>query len=808
MSTVSAAAPIARKPLYTSLFVQVLVALLLGIVLGMAVPDFAVSLKIFSDAFLKLISMIVAPIVFCVVVHGIAGAGDLKKVGRVGVKALIYFEVMTTIALIVGLLLAYLFGPGHGMNIDPSTLDAKALTTVSDNAHKLQGGGIGSFLLNIIPTTSFDALARNDVLQVLFFAILFGVSLALVGGEKGERINSLIDAVSTVLFRAMGLIVRLAPFGVLGAVAYTVGKYGVGSLKQLISLVALFYVSVTIFVLGVLGGVMALAGLNIFKFLGYLREELTIVLATASSDAVLPQIMRKLERLGVKDSVVGLVIPTGYSFNLDAFSIYLTLAVVFIAQATNTPLSLGDLLAGARRVAGHLQGRAWRSRLRHRDPRRHAERRAEHSRDRPRAGAVGRLVHRHGPRARQSDRQLRRHRRDRGVGRRPRPRQGAARARGRRTGGRDGGVIYPRHCERSEAIQSPGTDWIASSQVLLAMTNEHSARRLARPKILDQPQQHPRAGVGIGGLDMLVRMMADAAAAAHEHHGDIGDVDHRHAVMPCPARQLEDAKTFCRDGFGHLDLQPGRAGHGAVFMGDVDLQRKFAAFGDLFDLPDDIGHRHLAMRVGRRAHVDGERNPPRDHIGGAGHRVDIADGADQPALVGAAKFLDRNDAFGGARQRVAPQRHRHRAGVTGHAGHAHREAGGAGYRGHHADRQVLLLQHRSLLDVQFDISDATRGARAPPRRYDRDRGRNWSSASRIEIPARSLAPSTLSSNVPATARLPSSVEAKRMPSSSAKPVTSTANGSRFPRLLRSATQEIAVISPSGPSHLPASRTVS
>src|ERR1700688_3618555 len=284
-----------RKPLYTSLFVQVLAALVLGIVLGMAAPEFAVGLKIFSDAFLKLISMIVAPVVFCVVVHGIAGAGDLKKVGRVGGKALVYFEVMTTVALIVGLVLAYAFGPGHGMNIDPSTLDAKALNTYADNAHKLKGGGIGSFLMNIIPTTSFDALSRNDVLQVLFFAILFGTSLALVGGEKGEKITSLIDAVSTVLFRTMGLIVRVAPLGVLGAVAYTVGQYGVGSLKQLISLVALFYVAVAIFVLGVLGAVMALAGLNIFKFLAYLREELTIVLATASSDAVLPQIMRKLE---------------------------------------------------------------------------------------------------------------------------------------------------------------------------------------------------------------------------------------------------------------------------------------------------------------------------------------------------------------------------------------------------------------------------------------------------------------------------------------------------------------------------------
>src|SRR5712671_5583888 len=314
MATITTtAAPVARKPLYTSLFVQVLVALLLAIVFGMAV-------------------------------QGIAGAGVLKKVGRVGVKALIYFEVMTTVALVVGLLLAYLFGPGHGMNIDTSTLDPKALSSFADNAHKLQGGGIGSFLMNIIPTTSFDALSRNDVLQVLFFAIIFGVSLALVGGEKAERIGSLIDAVSTVLFRAMGLIVRLAPLGVLGAVGYTVGKYGVGSLKQLISLVALFYVSLAVFVLGVLGSVMALVGLNIFKFLGYLREELTIVLATASSDAVLPQIMRKLERLGVKDSVVGLVIPTGYSFNLDAFSIYLTLAVVFIAQATNTPLSFGDLM--------------------------------------------------------------------------------------------------------------------------------------------------------------------------------------------------------------------------------------------------------------------------------------------------------------------------------------------------------------------------------------------------------------------------------------------------------------------------------
>src|ERR1700730_6615507 len=346
MSTTAVAMPpvSSRAPLYNSLFVQVVAGLVLGIILGMAAPDFAISLKILSDAFLKLIQMIVAPIVFCVVVHGIAGSGDLKKVGRVGVKALIYFEVMTTVALIVGLLLAFLFAPGHGMNIDPSTLDAKALSTYADNARKLQGAGVGSFLLNIIPTTSIDALGRNDVLQVLFFAILFGVALALVGGEKGEKVTSLIDAVAAVLFRAMGLIVRVAPLGVLGAVAYTVGKYGIGSLRQLVSLVVLYYASLAIFVIVVLGLVMRLAGISIFKFLAYMREELTIVLATASSDAVLPQIMRKLERMGAKKSVVGLVVPTGYSFNLDAFSIYLTLAVVFIAQATNTPLSLGDLL--------------------------------------------------------------------------------------------------------------------------------------------------------------------------------------------------------------------------------------------------------------------------------------------------------------------------------------------------------------------------------------------------------------------------------------------------------------------------------
>jgi aerobic C4-dicarboxylate transport protein len=340
----SATSAVPSRPLYKSLFAQVVAGLVLGVVLGMGAPDFAIGLKFFSDAFLKLISMIVAPIVFCVVVHGIAGAGDLKKVGRVGGKALVYFEVMTTVALAVGLILAYLIRPGEGMNIDVAKLDAHALSTYAENAHKLNGGGFGGFILNIIPTTSFDALARNDVLQVLFFAIVFGTSLSLVG-ESVAPLANLIEMASKVLFRAMGLIVRLAPLGVLGAVAYTVGEYGVGSLKQLASLVAVFWVAVALFVVVVLGAVMRIfTGLNILQFLNYFREELTIVLATASSDAVLPQIMRKLELMGVKPSVVGLVVPTGYSFNLDAFSIYLTLATVFIAQATNTPLSFGDLL--------------------------------------------------------------------------------------------------------------------------------------------------------------------------------------------------------------------------------------------------------------------------------------------------------------------------------------------------------------------------------------------------------------------------------------------------------------------------------
>ena len=326
---------------FASLFGQVVAALALGVLLGMVWPDFAVALKPLGDGFIKLIKMAIAPLVFGVVVHGIVGAGDLRKVGRVGLKSLIYFEAVTTLALILGIVLAYVFEPGRGMNVDPNTLDAKALASYTDRVGQVTG--TTDFLMKLIPTTVVDAFAKGDILQVLLIAILFGSGLALLG-ESGKPLADSIERITNVLFRVIGFIVRLAPLGVLGAVAFTVGKYGVGSLKQLGLLVALFYAGVAIFVFVVLGTILKVAGFSILKLLAYLREELLVVAGTASSDSVLPQVMRKLERLGIRDSTVGLVIPTGYSFNLDAFSLYLTLATVFIAQATNTPLSFGHLL--------------------------------------------------------------------------------------------------------------------------------------------------------------------------------------------------------------------------------------------------------------------------------------------------------------------------------------------------------------------------------------------------------------------------------------------------------------------------------
>jgi len=326
-----------------SLFGQVVIALVIGVVLGLAAPDFAIQLKPLGDGFIKLIKMIIPVLVFCVVVHGIAGAGDLRRVGRVGVKALIYFEVLTTIALTLGLLLGWWFQPGVGMNVDPNTLDASAMNAYASNADKLTSGGTVDFLMKLIPTTVINAFATGDVLQVLLFAVLFGCALTLLG-ERGRPVAVVVDATSLVMFKIMGILIKLAPLGVLGAIAFTVGKYGVGSLKQLGMLVALFYVAVLVFVFVVLGLVMRISGFSLWKLLRYLREELMIVFATTSSDSVLPQVMAKLRRMGVRDSTVGLVIPTGYSFNLDAFSIYITLAAVFIAQATNTPVSMADLL--------------------------------------------------------------------------------------------------------------------------------------------------------------------------------------------------------------------------------------------------------------------------------------------------------------------------------------------------------------------------------------------------------------------------------------------------------------------------------
>ena len=327
----------------SSLFAQVVFALILGIVIGVSFHDFSLALKPFGDGFIALIKMLIAPIVFCVVVLGIYGANDIKKMGKVGAKTILYFEVVTSIALILGIVVAYVFKPGVGMNIDVTKLDGKDLNVYTERAHSISSGS--DFLLHIIPKTFVDAFARGDILQVLLIAILFGVALLLIPKHLAELVCKAIEAFSEVFFKMMALIIRLAPIGVFGSVAYTTAKFGVDSLIQLGYLVLLFYVTCTLFVLIVLGGILKVADLNIFKFLNYFKAELSIVLGTASSDSVLPQIMKKLKNLGIQDSTVGLVIPTGYSFNLDGFSIYLTLGVIFIAQACNIDLYMHDLLA-------------------------------------------------------------------------------------------------------------------------------------------------------------------------------------------------------------------------------------------------------------------------------------------------------------------------------------------------------------------------------------------------------------------------------------------------------------------------------
>jgi aerobic C4-dicarboxylate transport protein len=325
-----------KKPLYKHLYAQVLFAIACGVLLGHFYPDTGAAMKPLGDAFIKLIKMMIAPIIFCTVVTGIAGMEDMKKVGRVGLKALLYFEAVSTLALIIGLAVVNTLKPGAGMNVDPATLDTRALASYTSAA---KSQSTVDFLLNIIPNTVVDAFARGEILQVLLFSLLFGLALASAG-ETGRPVVSFIEKVANALFLVVGFIMKLAPIGAFGAMAFTIGKYGIGSLKQLAALMGSFYLTCLIFIFVVLGLIARYAGFSILRFIAYIKEELLIVLGTSSSESVLPRMMAKMEKLGCSKPVVGLVIPTGYSFNLDGTSIYLTMAAIFVAQATNTDLTL------------------------------------------------------------------------------------------------------------------------------------------------------------------------------------------------------------------------------------------------------------------------------------------------------------------------------------------------------------------------------------------------------------------------------------------------------------------------------------
>jgi aerobic C4-dicarboxylate transport protein len=340
---------------YQHLYVQVLAAITAGILLGHFYPQLGEQMKPLGDAFIKCIKMIIAPIIFFTVVHGIASMRDMKKVGRVGLKALIYFEVLTTAALIIGLVVINLWKPGAGMNVDLSTVDTKSIAAFTAKA---KDQGTVQFLMDIIPSTVVGAFANGEILQVLFFAILFAFGLQALG-QHGEGVLRLIDVVSHVFFRIVGVIMKVAPIGAFGAMAFTIGKYGVATLVSLASFMLAFYVTCLLFVFVVLGAVAALSGFSIFKFIRYIKEELLIVLGTSSSESVLPRMIAKMENLGCEKSVVGLVIPTGYSFNLDGTCIYLTMAAIFLAQATGTDLTvwqelgiIGVLLLTSKGAAG------------------------------------------------------------------------------------------------------------------------------------------------------------------------------------------------------------------------------------------------------------------------------------------------------------------------------------------------------------------------------------------------------------------------------------------------------------------------
>ncbi|KJK06330.1 MULTISPECIES: dicarboxylate/amino acid:cation symporter [Pseudomonas] len=325
-----------RQPLYKSLYIQVLVAITIGILLGHYYPETGVALKPLGDGFVKLIKMVIAPIIFCTVVSGIAGMQSMKSVGKTGGYALLYFEIVSTIALIIGLVVVNVVKPGAGMHIDVSTLNASSVAAYA--AAGAQQTTVG-FLLNIIPNTVVGAFANGDILQVLMFSVIFGFALHRLGAY-GKPLLDLIDRFAHVMFNIINMIMKLAPIGAFGAMAFTIGQYGVGSLVQLGYLMACFYVTCVLFVVVVLGGIARAHGFSVLKLIRYIREELMIVLGTSSSESALPRMLAKMERLGAKKSVVGLVIPTGYSFNLDGTSIYLTMAAVFIAQATDTTMDI------------------------------------------------------------------------------------------------------------------------------------------------------------------------------------------------------------------------------------------------------------------------------------------------------------------------------------------------------------------------------------------------------------------------------------------------------------------------------------
>ena len=326
---------IPRRPFYASLYAQVLIAIAIGVLLGHFWPHAGEAMKPLGDGFIKLIKMLIAPIIFCTVVLGIAGMEDMKKVGKTGALALVYFEVLSTVSLIIGLVIVNIVKPGAGMNVDPATLDA---ASVQQYTHSESMKGVADYLLNIIPTSVVDAFAKGDILQVLLFSVLFGFALHAIG--RDNALFQLVEKLSKVLFGIVGLIMKLAPLGAFGAMAFTIGKYGVGTLASLGKLMACFYVTCLLFIFGVLGLIARAHGFRITRFVRYIKEELFIVLGTSSSESVLPRMITKMESLGVQKSVVGLVIPTGYSFNLDGTSIYLTMAAVFIAQATNAQLDL------------------------------------------------------------------------------------------------------------------------------------------------------------------------------------------------------------------------------------------------------------------------------------------------------------------------------------------------------------------------------------------------------------------------------------------------------------------------------------